>query len=88
MEKWQQGKLPDYPCLEKFLELVAQAFQPVPRKQVNPAQPGKADPPANTRFSCFTGGAKAHARLLRKVFWWHRHLAGAVHRLEACATKV
>jgi hypothetical protein len=21
-----------------------------------------------------------------KNFWWHRHLAGAVHRLEACAT--
>jgi hypothetical protein len=22
-----------------------------------------------------------------KSFWWHRHLAGAVHRLEACATE-
>jgi hypothetical protein len=21
-----------------------------------------------------------------KRFWWHRHLAGAVRRLEACAT--
>jgi hypothetical protein len=22
-----------------------------------------------------------------KSSWWHRHLAGAAHRLEACATK-
>jgi hypothetical protein len=22
-----------------------------------------------------------------KSFWWHRHLAGATHRLEACATE-
>ena len=29
-------------CLEKFLISVAQAFQPVPRKQVISAQPGKA----------------------------------------------
>jgi hypothetical protein len=31
--------------LEKFLISVAQAFQPVPRKQVISAQPGKAVPP-------------------------------------------
>jgi len=22
----------------------------------------------------------------KKSLWWHRHLAGAAHRLEACAT--
>jgi hypothetical protein len=27
------------------------------------------------------------ARLFLKSYWWHRHLAGAAHRLEACATK-
>ena len=49
-----------YLCSEKLLKLVAQAFQPAPRKQVSRAQPGKAVPPVNTRFSCFTGGPKAH----------------------------
>ncbi|MBM4301501.1 MAG: hypothetical protein FJ121_08200 [Deltaproteobacteria bacterium] len=51
-------------CLEKSLKLVAQAFQPVSRKQVSRTQPGKAVPPVNTSFSCFTGGPMAHARLL------------------------
>ena len=48
---------------EKFFKLVAQAFQPVSRKQVSRAQPEKAVPPANTSFSCFTGGPKAHEGL-------------------------
>ena len=29
----------------------------------------------------------AHHWFVPKSFWWHRHLAGAAHRLEACATK-
>jgi hypothetical protein len=32
-------------CFEKFFKLVAQAFQPVSRKQVSRAHPGKAVPP-------------------------------------------
>jgi hypothetical protein len=51
----------------KFFKSVAQAFQPVPGKQVSRAQPGKAAPPAKTIFSCFTGEAKAHTRLLSQV---------------------
>jgi hypothetical protein len=31
---------------------------------------------------------KYHQRLTAwKSSWWHRHLAGAANRLEACATK-
>jgi hypothetical protein len=48
---------------KKSLKLVAQAFQPVSRKQISRAQPGKAVPPANTSISYFTGGPKAHERL-------------------------
>jgi hypothetical protein len=36
-------------------------FQPVSRKQVSLAQPGKTVPPVNTSFSLFTGGAMAPA---------------------------
>ena len=68
------GQRPMKNSLEKFFKSVAQAFQPVPRKQVSRAQAfqpvsrkqvsraqaGKAVPPVNTRFSCFTGGPKAH----------------------------
>jgi hypothetical protein len=42
---------------------VAQAFQPVPKKQVSRAQPGKAVPPVNTSFSWVIGEPTAHKRL-------------------------
>jgi hypothetical protein len=47
-------------CPEKFVKLVAQAFQPVSRKQVSRAQPGKAVPPVNTSFLGFMGEPKAY----------------------------
>jgi hypothetical protein len=34
------------------------------------------------------GNQKQSFGTRNKSFWWQRHLAGAVHRLEACATKV
>ena len=37
---------------------VAQAFQPVSRKQVSRAQPGKAVPPVNTNLFMFYGWTK------------------------------
>ena len=50
-------------CSEKFFKSVPQAFQPVPKEQVSLAQPGKAVPPVNTTFSCFTAEPKAHEEL-------------------------
>ena len=61
-------RAPKITCSERFLKLVAQAFQPVSRKQVSRAQPGKAVPPVNTSFSGFTDEPKAHGQLFRKLF--------------------
>jgi hypothetical protein len=55
-------------CLEKFFKLVAQAFQPVPRKQVSRAQPGKAVPPANTSFSGLTGEPRLMGNCFENCF--------------------
>jgi len=40
-------------CSEKFFKLMAQAFQPVSRKQVSRAQPGKAVPPSQYQLFMF-----------------------------------
>jgi hypothetical protein len=49
---------------ERFLESVAQAFQPGPRPRVSRAQPGKAVPPTNASFSGFMAGPKNQVRPL------------------------
>jgi hypothetical protein len=62
------GDRPMRGCYEKyFFEAVAQAFQSVPRKQVNCAQPGKAVPPIlfSLIFFCSENAQ------------WHRRLACA-----------